>query len=132
VSTVSPSPLPTSAIILYQGGSIKLASSNPFTAPPIDPTYITTDTDFDIFTLNEVVKIREATRRLARLRRVHRRAHPGAGEHERGRGARVVCESGCVVAIPSGGDGGDEPQVGVVDPDLKVRIVDGRGRFIWW
>jgi choline dehydrogenase len=44
----------TNVIILYQGGSIKFVSSNPFTAPSIDPSYLTTD--FDIFTLKEASK----------------------------------------------------------------------------
>lgn len=36
------------------GGTVKLASTNPFDKPIIDPQYLTTD--FDIFTMREAVK----------------------------------------------------------------------------
>lgn len=40
--------------IAYTGGSIKIASTNPFDKPLIDPKYLTTE--FDIFTMREAVK----------------------------------------------------------------------------
>jgi choline dehydrogenase-like flavoprotein len=128
----------TNVIILYKGGSIKLVSSDPFTAPSIDPSFLSTD--FDIFTLKEAVK---SVRRLVA-------AHAWDGyivgptpplantstdaeleSYVRAGGLTVFHPTGTAAMSPKGA------HWGVVDPDLKVkgveglRIVDGSVLVSW-
>jgi choline dehydrogenase-like flavoprotein len=130
----------TNAIILYQGGSIKLVSSNPFTAPSIDPAYISTD--FDIFTLKEAVK---AVKRLVAVHAwdgyivgptgtpplVNTSTDAGLEAYVRAGASTLLHPTGTAAMSPKGA------HWGVVDPDLKVkgveglRIVDGSVLVSW-
>jgi choline dehydrogenase-like flavoprotein len=135
--TLSP-PCLTNAIILYQGGSIKLVSSDPFTAPSIDPAFLSTD--FDIFTVKEAVKA------VKRLLTVHAwdgyivgPTQPLANTstdaeleaYVRAGASSVFHPIGTAAMSPKGA------HWGVVDPDLKVkgveglRIVDGSVLVSW-
>ena len=114
------------AIILYQGGSIKLVSSNPFTAPSIDPSYLTTE--FDIFTLKEAVK---SVKRLVTLPAwdgyivgptpalENTSTDAELEAYVRAGASTVFHPTGTAAMSPKGADWG------VVDPDLKVKGVEG-------
>ena len=128
--TLAPSSL-TNAIIVYEGGSIKLVSSNPFTAPSIDPAFLSTD--FDIFTLKEAVKS------VKRLVGVHAWDGYIVGPtpplvntsttdaeleaYVRAGGLSLFHPTGTAAMSPKGANWG------VVDPDLKVKGVEGL-RFV--
>jgi choline dehydrogenase-like flavoprotein len=113
-------------VILYQGGSIKLVSSNPFTAPSIDPSFLTTD--FDIFTLKEAVK---SVKRLVAVQAwdgyivgptpalVNTSTDAGLEAYVRAGASALFHPTGTAAMSPKGADWG------VVDPDLKVKGVEG-------
>lgn len=131
-------------LIFYQtnlpleGGSIKLVSSDPFTAPSIDPAFLTTD--FDIFTLKEAVK---AMKRLVALHAwdgyivgptpllANTSTDAELEAYVRAGGMSVFHPTGTAAMSPK------DAQWGVVDPDLKVkgveglRIVDGSVLVSW-
>jgi choline dehydrogenase-like flavoprotein len=121
-----PAPSLTNAIILYQGGSIKLVSSNPFTAPSIDPAYLSTD--FDIFTLKEAVK---SVKRLVSVHAwdgyivgptpplVNTSTDVELEAYVRAGALALFHPTGTAAMSPKGA------HWGVVDPDLKVKGVEG-------
>lgn len=107
-------------------GSIKLVSSNPFTAPSIDPIFLSTD--FDIFTLKEAVK---SVKRLISthawegyivgptppLENTNTDAELEA--YVRASAFALFHPTGTAAMSPKGA------HWGVVDPDLKVKGVEG-------
>lgn len=123
-----------------------MVSSNPFTEPSIDPEYLSTD--FDIFTLKEAVK---AVKRLVALPAwdgyIVRPTEPSVSTSGTDTGMDTDAEleayvragtsslfhpTGTAAMSPKGADWG------VVDPDLKVkgveglRIVDGSVLVSWF
>ena len=114
------------AVILYQGGSVKLVSSNPFTAPSIDPSFLTTE--FDVFTLKEAVK---SVKRLVTLPAwdgyvvgptsalANTSTDAELEAYVRAGASTVYHPTGTAAMSPKGADWG------VVDPDLKVKGVEG-------
>jgi choline dehydrogenase-like flavoprotein len=115
-----------------------LVSSNPFTAPSIDPSYLSTD--FDIFTLKEAVK---SVKRLVAVHAwdeyivgptpplMNTRTDADLEAYVRAGGLSVFHPTGTAAMSPKGA------HWGVVDPDLKVkgveglRIVDGSVLVSW-
>jgi choline dehydrogenase-like flavoprotein len=103
-----------------------LVSSNPFTTPSIDPAYLSTD--FDIFTLKEAVK---AVKRLVAVHAwdgyivgptpqlVNTSTDAELEAYVRVGGLSVFHPTGTAAMSPKGA------HWGVVDPDLKVKGVEG-------
>jgi choline dehydrogenase-like flavoprotein len=122
----------TNGIVLYPGGSIKLVSPNPFTAPSIDPSYLSTD--FDIFTLKEAVKF---VKRLVSLKAWDGYIvgpTPALEKTSTDAELEAYVRAGAVTVFHPTGTAAMSPKGahwGVVDPDLTVkgaeglRIVDG-------
>ena len=115
-----------------------MVSSNPFTAPSIDPSYLTTE--FDIFTLKEAVK---SVKRLVAVQAwdgyivgptpslANTSTDAELEAYVRAGGLTVFHPTGTAAMSAKGA------QWGVVDPDLKVkgveglRIVDGSVLVSW-
>ena len=103
-----------------------MVSSNPFTAPSIDPAFLSTD--FDIFTLKEAVK---SVKRLVALHAwdgyivgptpplVNTSTDAELEAYVRAGGLSVFHPTGTAAMSPKGA------HWGVVDPDLKVKGVEG-------
>ena len=110
----------------HPGGFIKLASSNPFAAPTIDPNFLSTP--FDIFTLKEAVK---AVKRLLTAQAwdgyvigpipalAATTTDAALEAYVRANAGTVYHPVGTAAMSPKGA------KWGVVDPDLKVKGVEG-------
>lgn len=111
---------------MYSGGSIKITNSNPFTKPAINPNFLTTD--FDIFTLVESVK---AARRFlaANAWKGYVLAPYGdlaIADTDAKLEAYVRKHAGTIWhAVGTAAMSAKGASYGVVDPNLKVKGVDG-------
>lgn len=108
------------------GGNIKLASSDPFAKPLINPNYLATA--FDIFTLREAIKaikVFVAAKAWAGFVLAPYGALADTGTdakvdaYVKASGATIFHALGTASMSPKGA------QWGVVDPDLKVKGAEG-------